>query len=48
VTALATLTGCESQAGYLFFQTANAASRTVADLVLTSYANLVAALFALI
>jgi hypothetical protein len=48
VPALATLTGCDSQAGYLLFQTANAGSRTIVDLALTSYVNLVAALFALI
>ena len=44
--ALLFLAGCDNQAGAVFFQTAGAAARTVTDLVLTSYANLIAAVFA--
>lgn len=41
--AVAGLTGCGSQSGNFLYQTANAGSRTVVDIVITSYANLLAA-----
>lgn len=46
IAALASLAGCDTQAGNVIYQTANAGSRTVIDLVLTSYANVIAATLA--
>ncbi len=48
VLAVAGLAGCDGQAGNVLYQTMGAASRTVTDLVLTSYANIVAGLLTLL
>jgi hypothetical protein len=48
VLTLAGAAGCDGQAGNVLFQTMGAASRTVTDLVLTSYANIVAGLLTLL
>ena len=42
VAAFAGMTGCDNAAGNAVFQAAGATGRTITDMVLTSYANVVA------
>ncbi len=45
VAAVAAMTGCDNAAGNAVFQAAGATGRTITDVVLTSYANVVAGLW---